>query len=132
MPPLEGHKEKVIEGKGLKILTPNKLLTRLPTLLAQIKAGNTSCKWKSENRQILYLFYQSNKITKKSLQQFNQVFIIMQKHLILINDPNIFCFNFDWPKYVDENSKGGIEFIIKCNDSLAESKIKKTKLNNYC
>ena len=44
MPPLEGHKEKVIERKGLKILTPNKLLTRLPTLLAQIKAGNTSCK----------------------------------------------------------------------------------------
>ena len=27
-------------GKGLKILTPNKLLTRLPILLAEIKAGN--------------------------------------------------------------------------------------------
>ena len=27
------------EKTGLKILTPNKLLTRLPILLAQIKAG---------------------------------------------------------------------------------------------
>ena len=38
MPRLESKKE----GKGLKILTPNKLLTRLPILLAQIKAGNNS------------------------------------------------------------------------------------------
>ena len=34
------NKEEVKEGKGLKILTPNKLLTRLPMLLAQIKAVN--------------------------------------------------------------------------------------------
>ena len=39
MPPLEGN-EEVREGKGVKILTANKLLTRLPILLAQIKAGN--------------------------------------------------------------------------------------------
>ena len=39
MPPLEGDKE-VKDGKGFKILTPNKLLTRLPILLAQIKAEN--------------------------------------------------------------------------------------------
>ena len=41
MPPLEDDKE-VNEGKGLKILTPNKLLTRLPILLARIIAGNNS------------------------------------------------------------------------------------------
>ena len=35
---LEG--EEVKEGKWLKILTPNKLLTRLPILLAQIKSRN--------------------------------------------------------------------------------------------
>ena len=40
MPSLEGNKEEVKEGKGLKALTPNKLLTRLPILLAQIKAEN--------------------------------------------------------------------------------------------
>ena len=64
MPPLEGD-EEVKEGKGLKILTPNKLLTRLPILLAQIKARNNSYKLKNEIRQILYLLYQQNKMTKK-------------------------------------------------------------------
>ena len=42
MPPLKGDEEEVKEGKGLKLLTPNKLLTRLLILLAQIKAGNSS------------------------------------------------------------------------------------------
>ena len=63
MAPPEGD-EEVKEGKGLKILTPNKLLTRLPVLLAQIKAGNNSYKIK-EIRQILYLLYRHIKITKK-------------------------------------------------------------------
>ena len=57
MQPLEGDEKEVKEGKGLKILTPNKLLTRLPTLPAQIKAGNNSDKLKNEIRQILYLLY---------------------------------------------------------------------------
>ena len=30
------------EGKGLKILTPNQMLKRLPMALAQVKAGNNS------------------------------------------------------------------------------------------
>ena len=64
MPALESD-EEVKEGKGLKILTPYKLLTRLPILLAQIKAGNSSSKVKIEIRRILYLLYQHNKITKK-------------------------------------------------------------------
>ena len=55
MLPLEAN-EEVKEGKGLKILTPNKLLTRLPILLAQIKAGNNSNKLKDEVTQILYFF----------------------------------------------------------------------------
>ena len=37
MLPLGGDEEEGKEGKGFKILTPNKLLTRLPILLAQIK-----------------------------------------------------------------------------------------------
>ena len=80
MPPLEGIEEseetiaervklnprkRKNEGTGLKILTPNKLLTRLPILLAQAKAGNNSYKLRNEIRQILYLLYQHNKITKK-------------------------------------------------------------------
>ena len=49
MPPLEGDKEEIEEGKGLKeikVLTPSKLLTRLPILLAQAKAGSSSYKLK--------------------------------------------------------------------------------------
>ena len=38
--PLEGDEEEVKERKGLKILTPEKLLTRLPVLSAYIKPGN--------------------------------------------------------------------------------------------
>ena len=64
MPPLEDY-EEVKEGKGLKILTPNILLTRLSILLAQIKTGNYSCKLKNEIRQVLYLLNQHNKITIK-------------------------------------------------------------------
>ena len=30
------------EGTGLKILTPNQMLKRLPIALAQVKAGNNS------------------------------------------------------------------------------------------
>ena len=63
MPPLED--EEVKEGKGLKILTLDKFLTRLSILLAQVKAGNNSYKLKNKIRKILYLFYQHIKITKK-------------------------------------------------------------------
>ena len=52
--------EGVKEGKVLKISTPNKLLTRLPILLAQIKAVSDSYNLKNKIRQILYLLYQHN------------------------------------------------------------------------
>ena len=51
-------------------------------LLAQIKAGNNSYKLKIEIRQILYHLYQHNKNTKKTLQQFNQVIILMEVHIL--------------------------------------------------
>ena len=38
------------EGKGLQVLTPNKLLTRVPIVVAQIKARNNSYKLKDEIR----------------------------------------------------------------------------------
>ena len=55
-PLLEGD-EEVKGGKGLEILVPNKLLTMLPILLAQTKAGNNSYKLKHEIRQMLSLFH---------------------------------------------------------------------------
>ena len=51
-------------GRGLKILTPQQMLTRLPILLAQIQAGNNSQKLKNEARQLLYSPYKSKMITK--------------------------------------------------------------------
>ena len=53
------------EGKRLKILTPNKMLKRLPIALAQVKAGNNSESLLNEIRQIVYSLYRSKKITKK-------------------------------------------------------------------
>ena len=44
--------------------------------------------------------------------------------MIVIRDPKNFCFDFDWPKDVNENLKDKTEFIIKSNESLAENKIK--------
>ena len=53
------------EGKGIKILTPNQMLSRLPISLAQLKAGNNSEKLKSEIRQLLYSHYCSKNMTKQ-------------------------------------------------------------------
>ena len=52
------------QGLGLKILTPNQVLSRLPISLAQLKAGNNSEELKNEIRQILYSLYRSKKLTK--------------------------------------------------------------------
>ena len=48
-------------GQGLKILTPNQMLSRLPITLAQLKAGNNSEKLKNEIRQ-LYSLYRSKNV----------------------------------------------------------------------
>ena len=53
------------EGKGLKILTPNQMLSRLPITLAQSKAGNNSNKLKNEIRQLYYSLYHSKNMTEQ-------------------------------------------------------------------
>ena len=53
------------EGEGIKILTPNQMLKRLPIALAQIKAGNNSESLLNEIRQIVYSLHRSKEITKK-------------------------------------------------------------------
>ena len=57
--------KKIQSGQGLKILSPNQMLSRLPSNLAQLKAGNNSEKLKSEIRQLLYSLYRSKKLTKQ-------------------------------------------------------------------
>ena len=49
------------EGQGLKILSPEQMITRFPILLAQLKAVNNSEKRKNEIRQILHSLYRSKK-----------------------------------------------------------------------
>ena len=44
--------------------------------------------------------------------------------MIVIGDPKIFCFNFNWLKDAHENLKDDIEFVIKSNESLMEIVIK--------
>ena len=58
-------KQDETKGTGLKKLTPIKMLQRLPTALAQVKAGNNSEKLLNEIRQIVYSLHQSKEITKK-------------------------------------------------------------------
>ena len=53
------------EGKGVKILAPNQMLSRLPISLAQLEAGNNSEKPKNEIRQLLHSLYCSKNITKQ-------------------------------------------------------------------
>ena len=69
MPELESEepaaKRRNQQGQGLKMLTPNQMLSRLPIALAQLKAGNNSEKLKNEIRQLLYSLYRSKKLTKQ-------------------------------------------------------------------
>ena len=58
-------KVKATKGTGLKILTPQQMLQRLPIGLAQVKAGNNSDSLLNEITQIVCSLYQSKRITKK-------------------------------------------------------------------
>ena len=49
-----GTKNPKSSGSGVKILTAQQMLSRLPMLLAQIPAGNNSNKLKNELRQLIY------------------------------------------------------------------------------
>ena len=72
---LNGFKSKIFETKStgtglkdhfkLKVLTSKQMLQRLPTALAQVKAGNNSENSLNEVRQIIYSLYQAKEITKK-------------------------------------------------------------------
>ena len=59
--------------KGLKILTPNQMFSRLPISLAQLKAGNNSEKLKNEIRQILHSLYKSKKLTKQFYRSLTDI-----------------------------------------------------------
>ena len=51
-------------GLGLKILTPDQMLSRLPISLAQLKTGSNSEKLKNQISQLLYSLYRSKGLTR--------------------------------------------------------------------
>ena len=53
------------QGEGIKILTLNQMLSRLPITLAQLNVGNNSEKLKNEIRQMRYSLCRSKKLTKQ-------------------------------------------------------------------
>ena len=57
MPELESEESAEQKGVGLKILTTDQMLSRLPITLAQLKAGNNSEKLKNEISHLLYSLY---------------------------------------------------------------------------
>ena len=70
--------------------TPKQMLQRLPTALAQVKAGSTSENLLNEIRQIRYSLYQAKEITKNIMNSIkasykNEYLRILKivKHLIL-------------------------------------------------
>ena len=69
MPELESEEsaaERINQqGEGVKILTPNQMLSRLSISLAQLEAGNSSEELKNEIRQLLYSLYHSKNIIKQ-------------------------------------------------------------------
>ena len=62
---LKFNEQNQQKGQGIKILTPNQMLNRLPIALAQLQAGNNSNKLKNEIRQLLYSLYRSKNMTKQ-------------------------------------------------------------------
>ena len=62
---LDFNKIEQQEEQGIKILTPNQMLNRLPIALAQLQAGNNSDKLKNEIKQLLYSLYCSKNMTKQ-------------------------------------------------------------------
>ena len=65
---LKFNKRNKQKGQGIKILTPNQMLNRLPIALAQLQAGDNSKKLKSEIRQLLYYLYRSKNMTEQIYQ----------------------------------------------------------------
>ena len=62
---LKFNKQNQKKGQGIKILTPNQMLNRLPIAFAQLQAGNNSSKLKNEIRQRLHSLYRSKNMTEE-------------------------------------------------------------------
>ena len=78
-------------GQGLKIMTPDQMLSRLPITLAQLKVGNNPQKRINEIRQLLYSLYHSQKsiiIIKATKTIYNYLINAIQKWKLFMNTEN--------------------------------------------
>ena len=68
MPELEDEESatgrRIQQGQGLKVPTPDQMLSRLPITLAQLKAENNSQKLINEIRQLLHSLCRSKQLIK--------------------------------------------------------------------
>ena len=53
-----------MQGEGLKILTPDQMIQRLPIALEQLKAGITLHSLLNKIRKAVYSLYRSKEVTK--------------------------------------------------------------------
>ena len=111
---LELISEKKKQGSGLKTLTPNQMLSRLPITLAQLKAGSNSEKLKNEIRQLLYSLHRSKKLTRQLSEYKNNKFKIPAPTW---ND----TFDLLDGSYSIEDIQDYFEFIIKKPETLTEN-----------
>ena len=58
-----------LKVQGLKVSTPQQMITRLPILLAQLKTRNNSQKLINEIRQIVYSLHRSKNLSKTIYNQ---------------------------------------------------------------
>ena len=103
---LDFNKIEQQEGQGIKILTPNQMLNRLPIALAQLKAGNNSNKLKNEIRQLLYSLYRSKNMTKQVHNNLmNYIWIKNNKKQKIRNKATI---NENYNVNENENDNGNV------------------------
>ena len=72
-------------------MNPNKLLTRLPILLAQIKAGDNSYELKIKSNND-YIFCISIIKSPRKFAISLQVIMVMEENMIVIRDPQNLLF----------------------------------------
>ena len=77
------------QGSGLKILTPDQMLSRLPITLPQLNAGNNSEKLKNEIRQLFYSLYRSKKLNKSIKNWIYKILFKMETILKKVNHADL-------------------------------------------
>ena len=85
------------KDKGLKILTPNQMLSSLPISLAQLEAGNNSEKLENEIRELLYSLCRSKNLQEISTKVWLTLFKTWKQFLRTVKTvKQVNHTNFDW------------------------------------